>query len=369
MFKENVVPGIRKIIQEVYGMIKVLLIQRRLRDYRIPVFNELAKNVDLTVMHTEDKKFETAEFKIIKVDVKRMVFKFYKTSVLKLANQFDVVISMMDYSYPQLLLLDLLPVKCKHIYWGIGVDAGYNHRYDEDQSVAKKIKKLIGMADAAVFYTDYPVRKYTKMGVDPEKLFVANNTVRVEKTEPGEKNTIMFLGSLYPQKRVDLLLEQYIKAYKKDSTLPKLIIIGDGSEREKLEKQAAESYASDNIVFTGAIFDDRILADYFKNALFCLSPDQAGLSVLKSMGCSVPYVTHKNAITGGEIFNIHNGVDGVLFDDFNDMESIFLDAAASKSKYIEMGEKARLYYEKNRTVDQMVKGFTDAVEYSLKKKG
>ncbi len=347
-------------------MIKVLIIQRRIRDYRIPVFNELAKKVDLTVIHTENRQLDNAQFNVLNIEMKRALFKWYRISLTRLANNYDVVICMMDYSFPQFLFLNVFPRKYKLIYWGIGVDAGYDSRFDERQSVARVIFRMLKKADAGLFYTDYPVKKYIDMGLSPEKLFVANNTVRVEYAGEDEKNSFVFLGSLYPQKRADILIEQYHNAYMKNKNIPRLIIIGEGSARESIESMVNNLDIDKMVSFTGAIFDDKKLGEYFRNALLCVSPDQAGLSVLKSMGLGVPYVTCKNAITGGEIFNIHNGIDGILFDHFEDLEGIFLDAADNQEKYIKMGQAARSYYEKNRTVEQMVRGFVEAIEYTIK---
>ena len=46
--------------------------------------------------------------------------------------------------------------------------------------------------------------------------------------------------------------------------------------------------------------------------------------MLKSMRYGVPYVTSKNAIMGGEIFNIHHGVDAMLMDNFSEFANILV---------------------------------------------
>lgn len=345
---------------------KVLLIQRRVKPYRIPVFRMLAESVDLTLLTAETELPEDPGFSVIHGNIKRVLFKWWDQPIRRLAKGYDAVICMLDYSYPQFLQLTQKPRRYKLIYWGIGVDAGYNTRYDGDEKVVRRFAKLLKRADAGLFYTDYPVAKYTALGIPAEKLFVANNTVQVAYSGEGEKDSFLFLGSLYPQKRVDLLIGQYEKALKKAPDLPGLVIIGDGSEREKLETMVKKAGMEAKVTFAGAIFDDTVLSGYFKKALLCLSPDQAGLSVLKSMGNGVPYVTHKNAITGGEIFNIHNGKDGVLLNDFSEMEALFLEAAAHWEAYLEMGRAARQYYLENRTVEGMVQGFIDAVAYATR---
>lgn len=183
-----------------------------------------------------------------------------------------------------------------------------------------------------VFYADYPVKKYSKMGIKPEKLFVANNTVQVLPCESKEKDSLLFIGSLYKQKKIDVLLNAYLGAYYKNMNIPKLIIIGEGAEKPVILDWIKKNNLENKILLAGGIYDDEILADYFASAIICISPDQAGLSVLKSMGYGVPYITHKDAITGGEIFNIHSGIDGLLMNDFGELESLILECTEDKEK-------------------------------------
>lgn len=79
------------------------------------------------------------------------------------------------------------------------------------------------------------------------------------------------------------------------------------------------------IVFHGAIYDENVLAERFAQALLCISPTQGGLSVPKSMGYGVPFVTRKDSITGGEIYHITPGVNGIMYVKDEELTSVISD--------------------------------------------
>lgn len=345
---------------------KVLLIQEYIPHYRVPIFNELAKNVDLTVIFSEGEVSEDKKFNCMKIPTFRFYHKIHKKNIIKLAKQYDVVISLMDFSFFTNRLMSVLRLKkYKLAYWGIGVPAGYNQRYDSDDKIFKKSYKWVKNADALIFYCDYPINKYIKYGQKKEKLFVANNTVKIMPIEIDEekKKDILFCGSLYRQKKIFELLDNYKNAYEINKNIANLLIIGDGEEKEKIKQWINENSLDNKIKLIGAIYDEDKLVYYFKNAIICISPDQAGLSVLKSMGYGVPFVTYKNAITGGEIFNIKDGENGVLLDSFDQLQDVILQCSENREKYINMGKKAQLFYNQNRKVEHMVEGFLKAINY------
>lgn len=346
---------------------KVLILQEFLPHYRVEIFNKLAEFVDLTVSYSAGKMPEGANFEIMYIPQFRIRHKFHKKNIYALAKKFDVVICLHDFTYILNRLLYILPHKYKLIFWGIGVSAGYSVRYDGNQNFFKKSKRSMEKADALLFYSSYPKQKYASLGIDDEKMFVANNTVKVLPIETAEKDNILFIGSLYREKKIFELLDGYLKAYKTNKDICKLVIIGDGDEYTNIKQWTSDNQLTEKVVLTGGIYEEEILAKYFSSAIMCISPDQAGLSVLKSMGYGVPYVTHKNAITGGEIFNIHHNIDGILMQDFNEIEKIILDASSNPEKYLKFGQAAKKYYDENRTVDNMVKGFTDAIKYVIRK--
>lgn len=347
---------------------KVLIIQSTIPHYRVPIFNELAGAVDLSLVYDNGSVPEGVKFASKKVDVINIKNKLWihKKNMIFTAKKYDVVISMLDPSYLTTRLLCKIRGKTKLILWGIGVAASYGVRFDSLPETAMSYMKMINQADAALFYSPYPVDKYSKMGVSESKLFVANNTVQVLQIEDCERSNILFVGSLYREKKIFELLECYKEAHSICNTLPKLVIVGDGEDAAPVKKWVEENHYEQQILLPGAIYDEKTLSEYFSNAIVCISPDQAGLSVLKSFGYGVPFVTHKDAITGGERLNIEDGVNGVLFDSFDEITEIIKECADHPEKYVEMGKNAKKYYEENRTVSHMVSGFVDAINFVTK---
>ena len=169
---------------------------------------------------------------------------------------------------------------------------------------------------------------------------------------------------MYRQKGIQTLLDAYLNL-KNIQKLPKLRIIGKGPDSEIISKWIDDNQMGSLIEMKGAIFDIDEKAYYFSKAYACISPQQAGLSVLESMGYGVPFVTTKNAITGGELQNIHDGVDGVIMVDESRLTEVIKDIANDKEKYIEMGHKAQLYYNENRTPQHMANGLWSAIKYAI----
>ena len=348
-------------------MKKILIIQGILPEYRVPIFNLLSKYYEITVMVPKEPKITSRpDFSILivpEIHIPHLgrYFKGYKT-ILK---QFDVCISMLSINYPQVIFSLFSKKKTKMILWGIGVSAGYDIPYDSQPTYRKILRFLIKRANAVLFYSDYPIKIYQDLGISAEKMFVANNTVTVKKQEKKKGEYLLFVGSLYPAKGVDVLIREYYAAYKENDKIENLIIVGDGSERGKCEQICKDSGLGEKVIFLGSIFDEERLSEIFSGAIACISPNQAGLSVLKSMGYGVPFITNANSITGGERFNIHNNVDGIIYNVEEELKMIILDIHININKYIEMGKRAKEFYDLNRKPELMVNGFVSAIDYVL----
>lgn len=349
---------------------KVLLLDNDLIHYRIPIYNILGDKFEFTHACCYPKQIdEPMNFKRITFHPYTIgSFELQKDKIYKLCQGFDAVICQGDIHYLQYASLPLhCHRKFKLAFWGIGVSSSYDKHFDTVTKWDDVRDFFYKKADAQIFYTDYPIEKYVRRGYKRESLFVAPNTVEVEDfDENAERKNLLFIGTLYAQKGIMHLLNAYFEAYQENHGIPQLDIIGKGPDSEKVNEWIESRGLSKKIIMHGAIYDKKQKAKFFEQSLACISPMQAGLSVLESQGYATAYITTKDAITGGEIFNIENGKSGVLLDAVNQLKESIVDIANNPQKYVSMGQAGRKHYLDCRKPLDMAQGFIDAVDYMTK---
>lgn len=354
---------------------KVLLIQESLSHYRQPIYEIIAKSVDLTLGYTHNNQINNSSINTIKLKYVKFGRIYYHINLLEICNRYDVVIFLPHLKFIRLLLLPLLRVKFKKICWSIGVMASYNYNFnivDKPRGPYGLIYKyFIFKTDAFIFYMKETLEFWTKhTRIDRNKLFVAHNTVAINKFDrlPDfcQRDSILFIGTLYKEKGVLGLLDAYKRAFLINSNVPNLIIIGDGPEREKINMFISDNSLNGKVEVLGSLYDENSLQKYFFKSLVCISPSQAGLSVLKSMGYGTPFVTKYDSITGGERLNIMNGFNGLVY--HHDYELVNI--VANIDKYFStlkiMSINARNYYLNFCLPEKMASGVVDAIEYVIK---
>lgn len=88
---------------------------------------------------------------------------------------------------------------------------------------------------------------------DPEKFTpLPSDQVLAEKLGLREKTVIGFVGGFYPWHGVSLLLDAFVKIAE-SSPKAALLLIGDGPERDNIERKVRELSLSDRVIFTGSI--------------------------------------------------------------------------------------------------------------------
>lgn len=349
---------------------KVIIFYNKLFHYRIPIWNILSKYCDLTVTYSSGGEITIPENVTFKVEYLKPYnnskhFVIQKANIRRMAKKYDAVIAYGNIAW---LKYSTLPWfnKTKVIFWTIGVSASYDSGFDKNSTWDKIRAFFYKQADAMAFYTTYPIDKYEKMGIPRERMFEVPNTVAVESINVNTpKDSLLFIGTLYRQKGIQHLLEAY-KVNKENPNLVTLNIIGKGPDEEYIANWIKENNMEEHVKMCGAIYDNKEKAKYFARSFACISPLQAGLSVLESMGYGVPFITIKDAITGGEVFNIHNGVDGVTMDSIEDLKDVIADIFNNKQKYLDYGIKAQEYYKKYRKPEDMANGLWEAIQYVLK---
>ena len=356
--------------------IRVLQLKNSIQHYSLPALNIVAEYCDFTVLYfdearTKKEVLDQCKFKTIFVPV-RKVWKFFihKKNIREICQDYDVVISLGTIQYLSYTALAFGMRKFKLIQYGIGEPASYHRHYGEASKLYYSISHAIEKrSDALLFYSPQGIVLHEQRGYTQTKMFVANNTTEVLKRPlvPQSKDSILFIGMLYPQKGLQILLEAYSVAYSRNKEIVPLNIVGGGSPLPEVKEWVKSNNLESVIHVLGPIYDNEKKADIFQHSLACISPKQAGLSVLESMGYGVPFITDANAITGGEAFNIKHGENGLRIEnlDVNKMVEIILDITANQDKYVEMGKKAYEHYWTLCKPSDMAQGQLDAINYVM----
>jgi glycosyltransferase involved in cell wall biosynthesis len=117
----------------------------------------------------------------------------------------------------------------------------------------------------------------------------------------GEKDYFLMVSRLSPYKKVDVAV-----AVANKMSIP-LVVIGDGSEKKRLE-----ALAGPTVKIIPEHINNTILKAYYQNARALIMPQEEdfGLAAVEAMGCGTPVIAYGR---GGATETIRDGINGQLF--------------------------------------------------------
>lgn len=250
-------------------------------------------------------------------------------------------------------------LKRRTILWGhLYPRAGAGSR------TARLRRSMRALADGTVLYgfdSVLPARRdlpNQEVWVAPNALYSA--ALLGPTGTNSSKSSIIYVGRLVEEKKVDLLIRAFAEASPKLANI-RLKIVGQGSELESLKSLAGELRCDSKIDFLGSITDPSALKAAYSDALCSVSPGYVGLSLTQSLGFGVPMLIADNEPHAPEVELERFG--GVARFKENDPSSLASLLEAVASGHFEFPDAARLAEPvvKSYSAESMASGLLDSL--------
>lgn len=155
-------------------------------------------------------------------------------------------------------------------------------------------------------------------GIEVERFYIEKSSTKEinelrRKYNLSRKNfCLVFVGRIAEEKNIPFLID-VINSLKDKYPNLKLLIIGDGPDKEKYEKYTNEKHCEKNIIFTGKVPWDKVPIYYHISDVFVTASksETQGLTVIEAMAASLPTLCIND-----ESFNntVIDGLNGYLFE-------------------------------------------------------
>jgi glycosyltransferase involved in cell wall biosynthesis len=220
--------------------------------------------------------------------------------------------------------------------------------------------RFLGSFDGLIAYSQRGAREYAEAGFPHPRVFVATNSVsprpvrRPERKPLGGQATILFVGRLQARKHIDPLIRACAEL---PEPKPRLIVVGDGPERRRLEALAREVHPVTR--FAGAKHGAE-LEPYFTQADLFVLPGTGGLAVQEAMAHGLPVIVARGDGTQDDLVRVTNGWQ-ISPEDYDELARALRDALSDPARLRRMGDESYRIVNEEINLESMVTAFVDAL--------
>jgi glycosyltransferase involved in cell wall biosynthesis len=323
----------------------------------------------LTVFHSGPPAGIPRSFEELRIADRRLGPFHWQAGLRQAIAEADLTIFMFDVWW----LSSVLQMKS----WRRTPVIAWGHRYGAFPVVNQFRDYLMKQVDGILLYSVEHIPEMLRKGISREKIFVANNTMKIgnaENLSAAPKQSFLFVGRAQPRKRIDQLLCAFATVQHRLPKESRIEIVGDGPENEVLKRLTDELGLTHRVLFHGSITDEAKLRDLFQRAYAYVSPGPVGLGVLHSMAYGTPVVTSLYGKHGPEYYLLRHGDNSLLFENQFELGEALVRLTQDVPFRIRLGEHAYQIFQKEGRFEEMIQGFDDCIQYvssvnrSLKRK-
>lgn len=218
------------------------------------------------------------------------------------------------------------------------------YRFVTSQAVNRSARILVPSQTVAKTISKHYPSAHAKLVITPEGI---DPVFRQQKPSKRHQNQLLYVGSLYPHKNVELVLKALVQLPEHE-----LVLVGTRDVFAERTKQLAESYeVSDRVIWRGRLSNAE-LAQQYAEATTLVQPSLSegfGLTGVEAMACSTPVLASDIPVFR-EVYQ-----DAAVYFDPHSVESFI---AALKTlpkntqKLLDAGRKVQQEYQWQHTAKQ-----------------
>ena len=286
------------------------------------------------------------------------------------------------------------------LYWGHGFErvphfAASTHSGWGRSALLERLSRLgvqlkyavSRLPDGYLVYSAGGAERLLANGVNADRITVVRNTLDMEAQvrlseqarsldeaelrrqlglEP-DSVVLVCLGRIYASKRVENLVEaaRLLSSQHRTRRSFQIVIIGDGPTAEEARARAT---GLENVIFTGAIRDQSLVARYLRVAAGVAIPGVVGLVANHALAHGLPIINQTTDLHGPEAEYLTEGSDTLVAQDFEgfvDLLAEFIDSPELQLQLTEGALAARDALSLEPMVDAFDRGVTQAVARTL----
>lgn len=319
----------------------IVFVQPLLPKYSISFFNRLSQHENIKITVLADILCDKPLNQYKKKDCYFNVVHLEEVSVLGVVFRPDLkkLLTTIDFDC---LILNGNPRDCSQLYiliqqWMKGCPAftwGMFHRIGGNKFISECYYRIAGKLSNKCFtYSKKGINSQLMRGVDKRKLIelgtaIDEQAVIAEKNSRTASEIDKFKSDNNLNNRKIILQVVRLSAIKKpyilieaakivviQDPLVLFVIIGGGDLEEELKNKVLKHGLSNNMIFLGPVYDERILSFWFLSADVFVIPSCIGLSAHHAMCYGIPIITDNDYIHQASEFEIlFDGLNSSLYE-------------------------------------------------------
>lgn len=213
--------------------------------------------------------------------------------------------------------------------------------------------------------TGIEVDRFFKENVNKKEVDRLRKNLNLSKRD----TVIIFVGRLAQEKNIEFLLNAEKRIINNHSNI-KLLIVGDGPDKEKLEMFSRKLGIEKNVIFTGKVAWDDMpvyyqLANFFSTAS---KTETQGLTVIEAMAAGITPVCIRDEAF---LTAITDNLNGFIFDNIDEYVEIILKLEKNKQERAKISGQARIqaeHFSSAQFADNVLVVYNKAIENRKKYK-